>query len=72
MEPYADNLEHLLDEFSRIDLLIHSYLKVFQAEFPELMDEFRGLYISEAEIETLQKFPGFVTETNTLLEGGHT
>lgn len=66
MKPYADNLEHLLDEFSRIDRLIHSYLEVFQAEFPDPIDEFRGLYISEAEIQTLQKFPGFGNLLNIL------
>jgi SpoVK/Ycf46/Vps4 family AAA+-type ATPase len=66
MKPYADNLEHLLDEFSRIDQLIHNYLEVFQAELSEPMDEFRGLYISEAEIQTLLKSPGFGTGINTL------
>jgi hypothetical protein len=68
MKPYADNLEHLLDEFSRIDRLIHSYLEVFRTELSEPMDEFRGLYISEAEIQTLQNSPGFGTGTNILSE----
>jgi ATP-dependent 26S proteasome regulatory subunit len=59
MKPYDDNLEHLLDELSRIDLLIRSYVENFQEELPEAGDEFRGLYVSEAEIEQIQKKPGF-------------
>ncbi len=66
MKPYADNFEHLLDELSRIDRLIRSYLKVFQAELSEPMDEFRGLYISEAEIQALLKSQGLETGRNIL------
>lgn len=70
MKPYTDNLEHLLDEFSRIDLLIRSYLEVFLAELSEPMDEFRGLYVSEAEIQMLLKSPGFGTDPKMLSEAG--
>lgn len=66
MMPYADSLEHLLDEFSRIDRLIRSYFEVFRAELSEPIDEFRGLYISEAEIQTLLKSPGFGTDPKIL------
>lgn len=58
MKPYADNLEHLLDELSRMNLLIKSYLEEVMEKFPETGDEFRGLYVSEAEIEQIQKNPG--------------
>ncbi len=58
MKPY-ENIEHLLDELSRIDLLIRSYLENLREEFPETVDEFRGLYVSEAEIEQIQRNPGF-------------
>jgi hypothetical protein len=58
MKPY-DNIEHLLDELSRIDLLIRSYLESLREELPETVDEFRGLYVSEAEIEQIQRNPGF-------------
>jgi len=61
MKPYADNFEYLLDEFSRIDRLIRSYLKVFQAGLSEPMDEFRGLYVSEAEIQAFLKSRGLET-----------
>lgn len=66
MMPYADSLEHLLDEFSRIDRLIRSYFEVFREELSEPIDEFRGLYISEAEIQTLMKSPGFGTDPKML------
>lgn len=66
MKPYADNFEHLLDELSRIDRLIRNYLTVFQAELSEPMDEFRGLYISEAEIQSLLKSQGLNNGRNIL------
>ncbi len=59
MRPYDNNLKHLLDELSRIDLLIRSYVESFREELPETVDDFRGLYISEAEIVQIQKNPGF-------------
>jgi AAA+ superfamily predicted ATPase len=68
MKPYDDNLEHLLDELSRIDLLIRSYVENFQEELPEAGDEFRGLYVSEAEIEQIQKKPGFGSRYGELLD----
>lgn len=55
MNPYADNLEHLLDELSRVNLLVKSYLEEILENIPEAGDEFRGLYVSEAEIEQIQR-----------------
>jgi SpoVK/Ycf46/Vps4 family AAA+-type ATPase len=66
MEPYADNLEYLLDELSRIDLLIRVYLESLREGFPEAGDEFRGLYISEAEIEQIQRNSGFGSQIGIL------
>jgi len=54
MIPYADNLEHLLDELSRIDQLIRTHLETVRPDNSEPI-EFMGLYISEAEIQNLQK-----------------
>jgi ATP-dependent 26S proteasome regulatory subunit len=65
MKPY-DNIEHLLDELSRIDLLIQSYLESLREELPETIDEFRGLYVSEAEIEQIQRNPGFGSRQGVL------
>jgi SpoVK/Ycf46/Vps4 family AAA+-type ATPase len=58
MKPY-DNIEHLLDELSRVDLFIRNYLETLRGELPETIDEFRGLYISEVDIEQIQRNPGF-------------
>lgn len=59
MTPYADNLEYLLDELSRIDRLICVYLERVREDLSEPANEFMGLYVSEDEIEMLQQFPGF-------------
>lgn len=59
MKPYDNNLEHLLDELSRIDLLMRSYLENFREDFPEGGNELWGLYISETEIEWIKGNPGF-------------
>lgn len=56
MKPYANNLEHLLDELSRIDLMLRNYLENVLENFQG--DEFRGIYVSEAEIEQIQRNPG--------------
>ncbi len=56
MKPYTNNLEHLLDELSRIDLIVRNYLENVLENFPG--DEFRGIYVSEAEIEQIQRNPG--------------
>jgi hypothetical protein len=68
MKPYENNLEHLLDELFRIDLLVRSYLEILREDLPEAVDEFRGLYISEAEIEQIQKNPGFGSRQGMLQE----
>ncbi|WP_370573518.1 AAA family ATPase [Methanomethylovorans sp.] len=60
MIPYADNLEHLLDELSRIDQLIRIHLERVLTADPAPMDEFMGLCISEAEIQTIYKLPRFL------------
>jgi len=65
MTPYADNLEYLLDELSRIDRLIQIYLERIRADYPGHVDEFMGLYVSEDEINSIQKSPGFGNRTNT-------
>jgi SpoVK/Ycf46/Vps4 family AAA+-type ATPase len=59
MNPYANNLEHLLEELSRIDLLVKIQLENSREYFPEVGAEFRGLYVSEMEIEQIQKNPVF-------------
>lgn len=60
MTPYVDNLEHLLDELSRIDQLIRACLERMMTDDPVASDEFMGLYISEAAIQNLYELPGFL------------
>src|ERR1700746_748137 len=56
MEPYAHSSDPLLAELERIDLLIRSrvaHLRRVQSED----EHFRGLYISEQEVDTLLARP---------------
>lgn len=47
------SLEHLLDELARIDLLVRRQVLQLRMVDPHGDDEFRGLYISEAEVDSL-------------------
>jgi hypothetical protein len=56
MEPFAHSSDHLLAELERIDLLIRSrvaHLRRVQSED----EHFRGLYISEQEVDALLAQP---------------
>jgi len=54
MEPYADSLEHLMDELARIDVLLKRELVMARdATPPGQPDDLRGLVITENEIEGL-------------------
>src|SRR6516164_5010410 len=56
MEPFAHSSDHLLAELERIDLLIRSrvaHLRRVQSED----EHFRGLYISEQEVDALLARP---------------
>ena len=46
---YETNMQHILDELKRIDLMIHLQILRIRDKNGEV-DEFRGLYISEEEI----------------------
>jgi SpoVK/Ycf46/Vps4 family AAA+-type ATPase len=50
---YNTNIEYLLDELHRIDLIIRSYLKKYRLDHQGYMDDFRGLYISEEEVNII-------------------
>ena len=49
---YETNLQHILDELKQIDLLIYQQVLRIR-EKSEDADEFRGLYISEEEIDAI-------------------
>ncbi|KCZ70560.1 AAA+ family ATPase [Candidatus Methanoperedens nitroreducens] len=53
MNIYENNLEHLLDELRRIDLIISLNLEKWRAEHSESMNDFQGLYVSESEVDAI-------------------
>ncbi len=56
---YNTDIEYLLDELHRIDLVIRFYLNKYRANQQGFMDDLRGLYISEDEIDTILQTPLF-------------
>lgn len=55
MLPYTNNLEHIYDELRRLDLLLERAVLQFRSHYQDKPAEFRGLYISETEIDELIK-----------------
>ena len=50
---YANAREHLLDELARVDLLLRRYLEEWWADRDDHADEYRGLYVSDEEVDEL-------------------
>lgn len=70
MEPFANSSDHLLAELERIDLLIRSrvaHLRRVQSED----EHFRGLYISEQEVDALLARPLGAPQWLNALNGEH-
>jgi len=61
MDPYRDNIEHLTDELKRVDLLIQRALAISRDQ-PQQGQEYRGLLISEPEIDELLKTGEFLSQ----------
>ncbi len=59
---YQNNLEHLLEELHRIDLIVRLNLKNMG------QDDFQGLYISEKEINALLQTPPYQIRKNEILD----
>jgi ATPase family associated with various cellular activities (AAA) len=54
MEPYADSIEHLQDEISRLDLLLKRAVTIARQAGPGAeSEEFRGLVVTENEIDDI-------------------
>jgi SpoVK/Ycf46/Vps4 family AAA+-type ATPase len=53
MEPYRDSIEHITDELKRVDLMIRRALTIARDHHSQGNEEYRGLVISEPEIESL-------------------
>lgn len=63
MIAYKTNLEHLLDELKRIDLIVSFHCRRFRKEHGERADGFQGLFISDNEIDTILKIHPCSTES---------
>lgn len=50
---YTDPLEHLEAELKRLDLLLHREILRLRAAYALSLDEFRGLYISDEQVDRL-------------------
>ena len=53
MNTFADPIEHLQAELERLDLLLHLQILRLRAAHQLSMDEFRGLYISDQQVDNL-------------------
>ena len=63
MEVYQNSFEHLREELARLDLLLQRALLVARrSDSAQTADEFRGLVISEPEIDALVQAPDFFGE----------
>lgn len=68
MPIYENNLEHLLDELHRIDILISSIIEKWRVKQREGENDFRGLYISDNEINAILERPPYELKVRTDLE----
>ncbi len=63
MTSYKTNLEHLLEELSRIDLIVSLHCRKFKEDHGERADGLQGLFISDNEIDTLIKIQPYSAES---------
>lgn len=50
---FADSMEHLTAELRRLDLLLHREILRLRARYQLSLDEFRGLYVSDEQVDRL-------------------
>lgn len=62
MEPYRDSIEHLTDELKRIDLLVRRALAIVRGPRLKDGDAFRGLVISEPDIDEILESGEFLSQ----------
>lgn len=58
MTIYETGLEHLLEEFQRIHLII-SFYKKWKTEYDESKDDFQGFLVKEKEVDAILQNPPF-------------
>ncbi|MDP3103091.1 MAG: hypothetical protein Q8M95_00615 [Candidatus Methanoperedens sp.] len=64
---YQNNLEHLLEELYRIDLMVRANLK--NSVTGQDADDFQGLYISEKEVNSILQNPPYEVNYSPLKGG---
>ncbi|NIV07639.1 MAG: hypothetical protein GWN61_16045, partial [candidate division Zixibacteria bacterium] len=58
MQAYPTSQEHLFDELQRLELLLRMQIEQFRSEAGAVnMSEFRGLFLSEEEIDAVFEIP---------------
>jgi len=50
---FADPAEHLAAELQRLDLVLHREIVRLRAAYQLSLDEFRGLYVSDEQVDRL-------------------
>jgi hypothetical protein len=70
MEPYSDSIEHLQDEISRLDLLLKRAVVIARQASPGAeSDDFRGLVVTENEIDDILSTKNLLGEPWERAEG---
>lgn len=62
MDPYSDSFEHLTDELKRVDLLVRRALLISRNPQAKPENTFRGLVISEADIDAMLEAGEFLSQ----------
>jgi len=70
MTVYENNLEYLLDELRRIDILLHLNLEKWKSGSSNQADDFLGLYISEDEVDKILQTPIYLEKKDEQYEAG--
>jgi SpoVK/Ycf46/Vps4 family AAA+-type ATPase len=65
-EIYENNIQYLLEELRRIDLIVRFNLKNWR--LGQDVDDFQGLYISENEVNAILQNPPYEIKKNDLLD----
>jgi len=66
---FTDPLEHLSAELQRLDLLLHREILCLRATYALSLDEFRGLYVSDEQVDhSIDQALGHTQETPAVQE----
>lgn len=68
MPAYRNNIEHLLEELNRIDLLVRLSLEKRKDNYQDDTEVYQGLYISEDEVDIILQAPTLKKEVHSDVE----